>query len=171
MSITVSCGNLISTLQKAKRDLSHVGRSGAVHDYLYDMWQVGRDTAEKCYQEAVTKEGDKAAEKSTYIVPVPTFTADGFELRASGPDLYFLEFGTGLVMDYENPYAPLMGFWPGSYSAKHGKFLVPNRIYHFKGAWPHGGKLHWGQNPARGMYNAAREMEEYARYHQMRLFV
>jgi hypothetical protein len=168
--ITVSCNSTIEKLQKAKRDLSHVSRSGKVHDYLYDMWRVGRDTAEECYSQAVTKEGDKAAEKTKYVVPTPNFTADGFELRATGPDLYFLEFGTGLVMDDTNPYAALMGFYPGSYSARNKKFLVPKRVYHFKGAWPHGGKMHWGQNPAKGMYNAAREMEEYARYHSMRLF-
>ena len=168
--ITVSCDSTIEKLQKAKRDLSHIARSGPVHDYLYDMWRAGRDTADQCYSQAVTKEGDKAAAKGKYVVPVPHFSNDGFELRASGPDLYFLEFGTGLVMDDTNPYSYLMGFYPGSYSATHGKFLVPRKVYHFKGAWPHGGKLHWGQNPAKGMYNAMREMEDYARYHPMRIF-
>lgn len=168
--ITVSSDSVEQKLKKATRDLQHFSRSGGLHDYLYDMWTVGKDQAKADYDAAVTKEGDKANE-STTVSPAPKFTSDGFELTASGKDIYFLEFGTGLNMDYTNPYASQMGFFPSSYSGGPGKgFLIPPKLNHFHGAWPHGGKLHWGQNPARGMYNAYKAMEYYARTTNLRIF-
>lgn len=168
--ITVSSDSVEKRLKKATRDLEHISRSGAVHDYLYDMFVVGRDQAKADYEAATTLEGEPANE-STTVSPAPNFTSDGFELTASGEDIYFLEFGTGLNMDYANPYAAKMGFFPSSYSGGPGKgFLVPPKLNHFHGAWPHAGKLHWGQNPARGMYNAYKAMELYARITPLRLF-
>jgi len=168
--ITISCDSVLGKLNKATRDMEHVSRGGALHDYMADMWQIGRDQAQADFDAAVTKEGEKANE-STTVVAAPKFTSEGFELTASGKDIYFLEFGTGLQMDYSNPYAAKMGFYPSSFSGGPGKgFLVPPKLNHFHGAWPHGGKLHWGQNPARGMYNAYKAMDFYARTTPLRIF-
>ncbi len=154
---------LIKRLTKASNDLSDAERKGKLHDYLYDVWEKGKDEATYCYDSAVTHEGDKANQGSS-VVSAPNFTPDGLELTATGKDLMFLEFGTGLNMDYENPYATKFGFYPSSYSGGPGRgFLVPPKLNSFHGAWPHGGKMHWGQNPARGMYNAFRAMDMYVR--------
>lgn len=167
--MNVECTSLMDKLKKARRDLTYVASSGAVHNYLYDVWEVGRDTAKCYYDQALTKEGAPANEHTT-VNPVPTFTNKGCELIASGEDILFLEFGTGIFQDYTNPYADQFGFYPGSFSFHNKRFLFPPKYNHFRGRWPHGGTLHAGQNPARGMYNAYKEMELYVRTTPLRLF-
>lgn len=169
MKIT-GCDKLISRLEKAEKSLSSAENRGALHDYLYDTWSVGKDEVKRSYEEAVTLEGEPANQHTT-VTPDPIWHDNGCELEASGEDIMFLEFGTGLNMSYENPYADQFGFYPSSYSGNKGKgFLVPPKLNHFHGAWPHEGKMHWGQNPARGMYHAYRAMELYVRTTPLRLF-
>lgn len=169
MTIT-GCDKLISRLEKASNDLEKFERKGALHDYLVDTWRTGYDEAKFCYDTAVTLEGEPANQGTTVVDP-PTWNDEGLELVATGEDIAFLEFGTGLNMDYENPYASKFGFYPSSYSGGPGKgFLVAPKVNHFHGAWPHEKKLHWGQNPARGMYNAFRAMDMYVRTTPLRLF-
>ena len=168
MKIT-GCDKLISRLEKASSDLSSVSK-GALHNYLADTWQVGYDEVSNAYKDAKTLEGDDA-NQSTSVTASPVWRHDGCDLVASGEDIMFLEFGTGLNMSYENPYADQFGFYPSSYSGNQGKgFLVPPKLNHFHGAWPHGGKMHWGQNPARGMYHAFKAMDLYVRTTPLRLF-
>lgn len=163
------CDKLISRLEKASSDLSSVSR-GALHNYLADTWQVGYDEVSNAYKDAKTLEGDDA-NQSTSVTSSPVWRHDGCDLVASGEDIMFLEFGTGLNMSYENPYADQFGFYPSSYSGNQGKgFLVQPKLNHFHGAWPHGGKMHWGQNPARGMYHAFKAMDLYVRTTPLRLF-
>ena len=104
------------------------------------------------------------------MVSATTYDKTGCNLTATGDDLMFLEFGTGLNMSSQNPYANKMGFYPGSWSVNHKRFLYPNTIYHFKGAWKHDKKTLWGQNPAKGMYNAFRAMQERIRTTPLRIF-
>lgn len=163
------CDKLISKLKRATNGLQ-ADKKGALHNLVRDTWQVGYDEAKRSYDSALTFEGEPA-NQSTTIIAEPAITKDGTELIAMGEDIAFLEFGTGLVMDYENPYAAQFGFYPGSYSGGQGKgFLVPPKINHFHGAWPHEKKLHWGQNPARGMYHAYRAMDLYVRTTPLRIF-
>lgn len=167
MTIT-GCDNLIARLERATQNLDI--DKGALHNYLVDTWQTGYDEAKFCYDTAVTLEGEKANQGTT-VNPVPTRISNGLELVASGSDITFLEFGTGLNMDYTNPYASQFGFYPSSYSGSIGKgFLIPPKLNHFHGAWPHEKKLHWGQNPARGMYNAFKAMDLYVRMTPLRIF-
>lgn len=163
------CDKLISRLEKATDGLSGVSK-GALHNYLADTWQVGYDEVSNAYKDAKTLEGDDA-NQGTSVTASPVWQHDGCDLVASGEDIMFLEFGTGLNMSYENPYADQFGFYPSSYSGNQGKgFLVPPKLNHFHGAWPHGGKMHWGQNPARGMYHAFKAMDLYVRTTPLRLF-
>ena len=169
MTIT-GCDKLIKKLEKATSDLEDFRYKGELHNYLQDVWRTGFDEAKFCYDNAVTLEGDPANEHTTVIDPA-TQIENGLELVASGEDIAFLEFGTGLNMDYENPYAAQFGFYPSSYSGGPGKgFLVPPKLDHFHGAWPHDKRLHWGQNPARGMYNAFKAMDYYVRNTPLRIF-
>lgn len=169
MKIT-GCDKLIAKLEKATTDLEKYQYKGALHNYLESTWRVGYDEAKYCYDTAVTLEGDPANEDTEVIDPA-TWHKDGLELVAKGSKIAFLEFGTGLNMDYENPYASKFGFYPSSYSGGPGKgFLVPPKLNHFHGAWPHERKLLWGQNPARGMYNAFKAMDYYVRTTPLRIF-
>ena len=164
------CNNLIDKLEKATNDLEHFDNEGKLHNYLESVWRTGKDVATKCYEEAVTLEGEPANQGKSHIVDPATRINNGLELVAEGDDLMFLEFGTGLNMSEFNPYANKMGFYPGSWSVSHKRFLYPNKIYHFHGSWPHNKQTHWGQNPAKGMYNAYREMELFVRTNPLRLF-
>lgn len=168
MTIT-GCDKLIAKLNKAESGLKDASAPGALHDYMYDMWMKGYNVASACYENATTLEGEKANEH-TSMVADPIFDAKGMNLTAEGEDIAFLEFGTGLNMTEHNPYANKMGFYPGSWSVNHERFLYPNKIYHFQGAWKHNKRLHWGQNPAKGMYNAYKEMELFLRTNPLRLF-
>lgn len=169
MTIT-GCDKLISRLEKATNDLEKFDNKGALHDYLQDVWRTGYDEASASYENAVTLEGEPANQSTTVIDPA-TRISNGLELVASGEDITFLEFGTGLNMDYQNPYAAKFGFFPSSYSGSVGMgFLVPPKLNHFHGAWIHDHKMLWGQNPARGMYNAFRAMDYYVRTTPLRIF-
>lgn len=171
MNIT-GCDKLISRLEKASNDLEKFENRGALHNYLEDTWRVGMEEAKARYESAVTLEGESAnPENQTTVVDPATWDKKGLELKATGDNIAFLEFGTGLNMDYENPYASKLGFYPSSYSGGPGKgFLIPPKLNHFHGSWPHGGKMHWGQNPARGMYDAFKAMDYYVRTTPLRLF-
>lgn len=168
MTIT-GCDKLISKLERVTDELENFDNKGALHNYLHDVWRVGLDTAKARYDSAVTLEGEKA-NKNTKLVDPPRRIKNGLELVAYGDDVNFLEFGTGLNMTEYNPFANKMGFTPGSWSVSHKQFLYPNKIYHFHGAWPHNRQILWGQNPAKGMYNAYKEMELYIRTTPLRIF-
>lgn len=167
--ITIDSGNLIQKLEKAQRDVDKFKSNGALHDYLYDMWQTGYDQCKNDYDSAVTLDGDKANEGTT-VVPAPKWNDDGFDLVASGTDILFLEFGTGVNQSFTHPWGAQFGYTPASYSEKHHGFLIDPKIRHFHGAWPHDRTLHWGQNPARGMYNASKAMEWYVRLNPLKVF-
>lgn len=169
MMITVSSIDLIKKLKKADSDIKNFQRSGALHDYLYDVWQVGHDQVKADYGNALTLEGEPANE-STTIVSTPKWASDGFELIASGQDILFLEFGTGVNQDFTHPWGAEFGYTPASYSVQHYGFLVDPKLRHFHGQWPHEKRLHWGQNPARGMYNASKAMQYYLRVTPLKVF-
>ena len=167
--ITVNCESIIKRLERAKTDVDKFKRSGALHDYLTDMWQVGYDQVKQDYDSAVTLEGDKANEGTT-VTAAPKWHEDGFDLIASGTDILFLEFGTGVNQSFTHPWGAQFGYTPASYSEQHHGFLIEPKLRHFHGQWPHDRTLHWGQNPARGMYNASKAMEWYLRINPLRIF-
>lgn len=167
--LTVNCDKLIEKLEKAKHDVDKYKRSGALHDYLYGMWQTGYDQAKFDYDSALTLEGNKANEGTT-VTSAPKWNDDGFDLIASGTDILFLEFGTGVNQSFTHPWGAQFGYTPASYSEKHYGFLIDPKLRHFHGQWPHDKALHWGQNPARGMYNASKAMEWYTKITPLRIF-
>lgn len=167
--ITVDSTGLIKKLKKASSDISNVERRGELHNYLYDMWQVGYDQVSADYESAVTLDGDKA-NQSTTITSEPKWYTDGLELIASGGDILFLEFGTGVNQDFIHPWGSHFGYTPASYSIQHYGFLIDPKLKHFHGQWPHEKRLHWGQNPSRGMYNASKAMRYYLKIEPLRIF-
>lgn len=167
--ITVDSENLIKTLKKADSDIKNFQRRGSFHNYLHDMWQVGYDQVKADYNNALTLEGEKA-NKSTRLISSPKWSSDGLELTASGEDILFLEFGTGVNQSYTHPWGAKFGYTPASYSINHYGFLIEPRLHHFHGQWPHDKKLHWGQNPARGMYNASKAMRFYLQLEPFKVF-
>lgn len=167
--ITVNSTGLITKLKKASSDISNFQSRGKLHSYLHDMWQVGYDQVKADYASAVTLDGDKA-NQSTTITSSPKWDSDGLELIASGGDILFLEFGTGINQDFIHPWGSQFGYTPASYSIQHYGFLIDPKLKHFHGQWPHEKRLHWGQNPSRGMYNASKAMRYYLKIEPLRIF-
>ena len=167
--ITVDSTNLIKKLKKSDSDVKNFQRSGALHNYLQDMWQIGYDQAKADYESATTHEGEKA-NQGTSLTASPKWSSDGFELIASGQDILFLEFGTGISQDFIHPWGSQFGYTPASYSIQHYGFLIDPKLKHFHGQWPHEKRLHWGQNPSRGMYNASKAMRYYLKIEPLRIF-
>lgn len=169
MMITVNSIALLRKLKTANRDIQNFSSRGVVHDYLQEMWQVGHDQAQADYDSAVTIEGDKA-NQSTEVQKDPEWDSDGFNLVAKGDDILFLEFGTGIQQSELHPWGSQFGYIPRSYSAINKQFLFEPKTHHFHGQWPHEKRLHWGQNPAKGMYNASREMRYYLQHTPLKVF-
>lgn len=167
--ITVDSISLLRKLKTAQRDVEEFANRGAVNEYLNGMWQVGHDQAQADYDMAVTLEGEPA-NQSTTVKEKPEWDSDGFYLTASGEDILFLEFGTGINQDFTHPWGAQYGYTPASYSIQHYGFLIDPKLRHFHGQWPHAKRLHWGQNPARGMYNASKAMQYYIQVTPIRLF-
>lgn len=155
--ITVETQGVLKKLNKIQRSLQDTSNSGPLHDYLHDMWQVGYKTLQVSYDSALTHDGEPAKGDVT-LISEPKWYPDGFELIASGEEILFLEFGTGIFQTDIHPWGSQFGYIPRSYSAINKQFLFEPKTHHFHGSWPHGGKTHWGQNPAKGMYNASKEM-------------
>ena len=167
--ITVDSENLIKKLKTANSQISNFHRRGELHSYLYGMWKTGYDQAKADYASALTLEGEPA-NKHTKMVSSPAWSSDGFELRAKGSDILFLEFGTGVNQDFIHPWGAQFGYTPASYSIDHYGFLIDPKLRKFHGQWPHEKRLHWGQNPARGMYNASKAMQYYVRVTPLKVF-
>ena len=80
-------------------------------------------------------------------------------IKASGKDVVFIEFGTGIKYGYGHPEAGKKGFGPGTWSdnpEKGGKGQWDNP----KGWWYGSGQHTYGDPPAMAMYSAVKEMTE-----------
>lgn len=77
-----------------------------------------------------------------------------WRLVASGSDILFMEFGTGIVYP-PAPNAGEFGFGPRTWSDTHAQAIAKSR----GGEWFYGGKLTWGNAGANVMPRAATEIE------------
>lgn len=90
-------------------------------------------------------------------------------LSASGKDILFVEFGTG-ILNFSNTYPTdtpdaarnAREFYGASYSETHSEWLVPPKVTYFNGWWPVPGTKEWtsGNPPAKAMYEAGKRMRE-----------
>lgn len=81
-----------------------------------------------------------------------------FTIRASGEEVAFIEFGSGITYGYGHPQASEFGVGPGTYPSEKGHWNDPK-------GWRYTGKdgvtKHtYGNPPNMPMYNATREMEQ-----------
>ena len=86
-------------------------------------------------------------------------TENGCAIVASGEDVFFLEFGTGVSAGngYDtSEITPPVSIEPGSWSETHSKQFSE------KGYWHYGGRRFIGTAPRMGMYHAAKEVQEQA---------
>jgi hypothetical protein len=81
-------------------------------------------------------------------------------IKATGNDILFWEFGTGIMPWTAHPLAEEYGVAPASFSATHAQWLVGEKRQKFKGQWPYGGSWTTGQPPRKAMWDAAKAMRE-----------
>ena len=81
-------------------------------------------------------------------------------LVATGHDILFWEFGTGIVWS-PHPEAERLGVEPASFSRDHAQWLVGEKLEKFKGKWPYRGNWIYGQPPRAAMWGAAKYMREH----------
>lgn len=114
------------------------------------LLEIGENVALRCYAEGV-------ASADTPMQMPTVMRTDNKILTASGPDVAFLEFGTGVTMPEWGNGGTALGYTPparGSYGQHQG--LNP------WGWWAPGSIKTYGQYPAEGLLNAARTIGERA---------
>lgn len=80
---------------------------------------------------------------------------NSFDIVATGADLFFVEFGTGLF--YSRNPLPHPYNEPASWSATHAQYLTnPKLLAKYHGYWPYGGEWTSGQPSANVFYEATK---------------
>ena len=78
---------------------------------------------------------------------------NGYKIVASGEDVYFIEFGTGVFAN-PNGYATTIPVYPGSYSEQHAQ------QFSTKGFWYYGGEKLQGTEAENAMYYAGKAIRD-----------
>lgn len=134
---------------------------------------AGRMRAEELYNAANKGLGNKTPTvNEAYWLNDTTLV-----LTASGEDVLFVEFGTG-ILNFSNTYPTdtpdaarnASTFYGASYSEshvwfddkgrQHGGWLIEPKVSQFGGYWPYGGEWTSGNPPAKAMYEAGKRMRE-----------
>ena len=132
----------------------------AVDKFCRNLADVGMNAAAEAFTEA-TPSWDK--------VPYLSYEYTERTIVASGEDLLFVEFGTGLFQTKQHEKAAEFGFGPTTFSVDHAQWLTdPKKMKRAEkaghpGEFPIGkGKGHWtkGNDPAEGMTKAMDAMRE-----------
>ena len=85
---------------------------------------------------------------------------EGSEWRivASGSDLLFIEFGTGIIYPRTNPIEHPYNF-AGSWSIEHAQYLTDSdKLAKYKGQWPYNGEMVDGNPSANIFYELGKEV-------------
>lgn len=146
--------NLIDQINEFPKVLADIGAEQA---------QTGFDN----YQ-AITEYGDADGYDRSPVNVSATKTKEGAEIVASGEEVVFAEYGTGVATDdqgraYSNITNPPVDVSEGSYSRENAE------VYEKHGYWHYGGTLYYGSYPTYAMTNTIEELrngtEDIARTH------
>jgi len=82
-----------------------------------------------------------------------------WQIIASGTDLLFIEFGTGIIYPRTNPIEHPYNF-AGSWSIEHAQYLTDSeKLAKYKGQWPYNGEWVDGNPSANIFYELGKEVE------------
>ena len=127
--------------------------------FCEELAKIGQDEALKSYALM-----DDEGEKYNFHVDKGKWDGDTLILSASGEDIIFMEFGTGIIHNNgEHPLTAKFGYEPSSWSKSHEQNLIPPKVDNQGGRWKTsetGTKWFEGHAPAMGMWNASKEMRE-----------
>lgn len=112
------------------------------------------ESAEEGYQTA-DYEG-----KNDVTVSVDKLGEKTWTITAEGEAVLFIEFGTGVNLTYNNPWASQSSkYQPASWSAEHSGYLVPPKLQKHHGQWPYHGAWIDGNPSNNVMYNTAKKLK------------
>lgn len=122
------------------------GHNKRLDEVCRRLAEIGKDEAQRRF--------DRGAEHGNGGVIVEVVPIDrGYKIVASGHDVYFIEFGTGI---YANPndYTTSVPVYPGSYSEQHAQRFSEHGFWYYEGE-----KLQ-GTEAQNAMYYAGKAMRE-----------
>lgn len=153
-------------------------RTSKIGQLCEELMALSKGTAEDLFSDAVNAVAGTPDEKDFPNIDFYHWTDDGkaIQFTASGKDVLFLEFGTGLVnfgestrsenYPSDSEFRSSWMFGPGSYSAFHGQFLTDDKkLNGLQGKWPVPGRkgadrFASGSNPAKAMYEAEKTFHQ-----------
>ena len=144
-----SINQAIKELEKYKRDLDNKARI-----VVERLASLGATNASLGFARAVTSENDVQ-------VTVEWVNSNTMRIRATGEEVLFIEFGTGITYGYGHPMAQELGYGPGTYPTKlaKGKWDNPNGWWYSKDGNP---KHTYGNPPNAVMYDTMKMIEREA---------
>lgn len=146
---------LEGSLANVDKDITNITErisESAIDRFCEKLAEYGVIAAQEAYAVATPSYDD-----------VPHVEYSDRTITASGEDLLFVEFGTGIFQSKQHEKAAEFGFGPTTFSAEHGQWLTdPKKMKRAEkaghpGEFPIGkGKGHWtkGNDPAEGMTKA-----------------
>lgn len=162
--------NCIRHLEQLRTDVT-AGSGGKIDAALDRMARGTRLSAESLYDQVKENPDYQASDIEVgYSIDGDTAT-----ISATGEQILFVEFGTGINNNYDSAsmVAGEYGFSPASWSMQNSQWLLPPKSIYFKGWWPayierrevgEDGKerniWHWteGHPPVDAMYHAFQEL-------------
>lgn len=126
-------------------------------DFEMHLQNASKTIADLCRMNIEWRYGE--VEKNVDDEPISVTTevnGDTIIVRAEGEDLFFIEFGAGLI-GYGNPMAQELGYGPGSWSTTQGAGRWANPygwFYRGSGRFAHTKMHSRGNRPARAFYDA-----------------
>lgn len=149
MTITIN-GFDTASIDAAIAELKKVADPGGtkIQEACMKIARYGASRASDLYGTAQYETGSSAVE----VVAEPT--ESGARVRASGENVYFIEYGAGALRGYGHPEPN--GYGPGTFNPLSDNWKNPNGWY-----YAHGRKT-WGNPPSAAMYYAEQAMRENA---------
>lgn len=144
---TKSINKAIKELEKYKRDLENKARL-----VVEKLAFLGATNASLGYSRAITDTNDVE-------VTAEWINDTTMQVRASGRELLFIEFGTGITYGYGHPEATQMGYGPGTYPSDKGNWDNPNGWWYSRNGVP---KHTYGNPPNPVMYDTKKLLEREA---------
>lgn len=123
----------LSRLEKLEKSVSSKS-TGPMRKAMEDLADAGHTEWRTAYDSL----GDVDDGVNDAVVDLPRWQGDTLVLEASGDNLLFLEFGTGVRHNYKTKYGSQYGYYPSSWSAGPGGkgWLVGGMRRAFHGKWP-----------------------------------
>lgn len=144
------------------RDDAKLGKGGKIDDAVTNLIEMGEEAARNEYAAS-------RVEGASDVRVSHSLTAHEATVTASGSDVLFVEFGTGVIHNYGSMKGAEHGFVPASWSTSDegSGFLAGGRLSAFHGQWPIPGKPkeeRWteGHAPVNAMHHAAEKMKSEA---------